>query len=863
MSKKSEPNRTPIEANSESAASATSDICVVENSSDNSAKSLGWHHSPLSSIKPSVSPRSNMSPILSESSTPPSPSRPVSGLKRIIRAPPHPSSPKRPNREIVIAIEKLRPVHKYKFNKPNGNTPNFKFAKEETKFTANSSTPKRSNTQKIDRSQHTLSPKPNKHNQSNKRPSPTSPYNRTLQKSYRTSPQRPPSRPEIVENVVLEKAYSQQQPEHKEQQSHHSTNTSNHHQPLHHQLRELQNHKNQTSLANQHSSPPQISPRSASYICHSQQQPSPLLSKARMQCTPPLTPPLLPTDQPYPVITQNPSPKKPTQQETFERQFQKHIQTFRKSEYVVEPPPYHQISLAPTTPHPEQQQQQSIQSQKLPQPQLANNITTTTAKVITLPSDTTSPLAINKIPSIFIPQIASIEKLFEMIKNSANPINFSTTCGQEGGVRVKCADAASYSNLLELLHNNNIQLHTHQMPQHKGVRIVIKNLHATTPVDSIRSLLSSQGYTTKYINVLKNRFTGIPLNIFEVELDAQTVKNVDDLLKISKLGSQEVTIERQARRIDPVQCHRCQAYGHSKNYCRRAFICMKCAGSHPTSACTKDRGSSGTCANCGKGHVASYKGCPVYKKEREKLLAVRFANQPAAIPSVYQQPADQLPQQHSPHNNQQQQQQRQPLRRPQHAPQQPQVYTEQTLKQQAQTPQLQTPQERPLHMNSPKFLPQIVLAGASSGPHSSPHGNFNRKTYSQITREVAKIPRPQIYTKPNSQMPLRQSQTPLKPSHKQQQQQLQQLKPIHNAPHHLNKQTPTILSSHNLASSNRTLHQQNDLLQIQKDVSNNTQSITRLNDKIDHLLKLVYDHLGPTLSNNQNTANDNANDAKQ
>lgn len=159
-------------------------------------------------------------------------------------------------------------------------------------------------------------------------------------------------------------------------------------------------------------------------------------------------------------------------------------------------------------------------------------------------------------------------------------------------------------------------------------------------------------------------------------------------------------------------------------------------------------------------------------------------------------------------------------------------------------------------MNSPKLLPQIV-------PHTSPHGKFRRKSYNQITREDREMPRSQIYTKPNSQMSPRQAQTLLKPPHKQQQQQLQQLKPIQNAPHHLSKKIPTIHSSHNLASNNRTPHQQNDLIQIQKDVSSNTQSITRLNDKIDHLLKLVYDHLGPTLNNNQNTANDNANDAKQ
>lgn len=858
MSKKRESKDTLPEANSES---TNSDICVVENSLDNSAKSLGWHHSPPSSTKPNYSPRSNVSPILKDIPTPLTPNRPTSGLKRIIRAPIYPHSQKRPNREIVIAIEKLRPVNKFKFYEPNGNSHNLKFATEDIKFTANSSTPKRSDANKTNSRKYNHSPKQNKHNQSDQCPTPTGPPNPIIQKSNRSSPPRPATQPEILTNIVLKKAYDIRPSEQTDQHSHHANNSQNQQQflqQLHEQklaaqqqlqLIEQQLHKSQSSLSKQQLSPPQPSPHPTAEINHTQQlqhEQSTPQAKNKVQSTLPLTPPLHTADHAYPVTAQNQPLKSTSQQETFERQFQKHIKTFRKSEHVVEPPICQQTSSDLTTTHPEQKQHHAIPLQKQSRLQSANDKIPTIATPNTLHSKAPPPIAANKIPSIFIPKIASIESLFGIIQNSANSINYTTTSGQEGGVRVKCADEASYSNLLALLHNNNIHLHTHQMPQDKGVRIVIKNLHATTPVDSIRTLLSNHGYTTKYINLLKNRFTGIPLNMFEVELDAKTIKNVDDLLKINKLGSQEVIIERQAKRSDPVQCHRCQAFGHSKNYCRRAFICMKCAGSHPTTACTKDRSSEGTCANCGKGHVASYKGCPVFKKEREKLLAVRFANQPPGIPTGYQQPNDPSPQQ-QPIQQNLRQQRHQPTNLYQ-SPQQPQLTNAQTPK------QPQKPQARPLYINSPKFPLQIVPSEA----HTTAHSNPNRKTYSQVSRLATGTTISTNHTKPNS------LKLPFKPLHKPQQQQLQQQKTPQNIQYHYQQQPTPIHSENNLASNSQmvTLPQQINLIQIQKDVLSNSQSITQLNDKIDQLIKLVYDHLGPILTNKQNTANDNDNDAK-
>jgi len=63
----------------------------------------------------------------------------------------------------------------------------------------------------------------------------------------------------------------------------------------------------------------------------------------------------------------------------------------------------------------------------------------------------------------------------------------------------------------------------------------------------------------------------------------------ENIFDLKELDNQSVTVELQAKPFDPVQCHRCQAFGHTKNYCRRPFICMICARAHPTTMCPKPK----------------------------------------------------------------------------------------------------------------------------------------------------------------------------------------------------------------------------------------------------------------------------------
>ena len=62
------------------------------------------------------------------------------------------------------------------------------------------------------------------------------------------------------------------------------------------------------------------------------------------------------------------------------------------------------------------------------------------------------------------------------------------------------------------------------------------------------------------------------------------------------------------------QCFNCQSFGHSAKNCRPKQ-CLICGESHSHKGCPNKEARKPECANCKGPHVASYKGCPEYKKQ--------------------------------------------------------------------------------------------------------------------------------------------------------------------------------------------------------------------------------------------------------
>ena len=62
----------------------------------------------------------------------------------------------------------------------------------------------------------------------------------------------------------------------------------------------------------------------------------------------------------------------------------------------------------------------------------------------------------------------------------------------------------------------------------------------------------------------------------------------------------------------PMQCFRCQRFGHKAQGCNLQAKCVKCAGDHNTRECIKDPISPATCSNCNGAHPENYCQCPKY-----------------------------------------------------------------------------------------------------------------------------------------------------------------------------------------------------------------------------------------------------------
>jgi hypothetical protein len=71
----------------------------------------------------------------------------------------------------------------------------------------------------------------------------------------------------------------------------------------------------------------------------------------------------------------------------------------------------------------------------------------------------------------------------------------------------------------------------------------------------------------------------------------------------------------------PLQCKRCQRFGHTQRNCRYAPRCVACGEPHPSGECSTPRQQL-KCCSCGGNHTANYRGCAKWK-DAEGALAKR------------------------------------------------------------------------------------------------------------------------------------------------------------------------------------------------------------------------------------------------
>lgn len=223
-----------------------------------------------------------------------------------------------------------------------------------------------------------------------------------------------------------------------------------------------------------------------------------------------------------------------------------------------------------------------------------------------------------KPPPIFIPDVADVGKMVINLCKIIDKQEFSFKSLNDGQIRLAIKSIDSYRKVVKYLEEKNKSFHTFQLKQERAFRVVIKNLHHSTPIADIKAHLLLAGYQVRSVRNIISRRTRFPLPMFFVDLDPNP--NNANIFTITKMDNAIIEVVSPKHFDDVVQCHRCQEFGHTKSYCKKAFKCVKCGLGHPTTACQKTREEPPRCINCLQAHAASYRGCAVYQHIVKKRL---------------------------------------------------------------------------------------------------------------------------------------------------------------------------------------------------------------------------------------------------
>ena len=145
-----------------------------------------------------------------------------------------------------------------------------------------------------------------------------------------------------------------------------------------------------------------------------------------------------------------------------------------------------------------------------------------------------------KPPPIFIPDVADIKNMVENFLKVISSEDFTYKSLKDGQVRLMLKSVDSYRKIVKHLDNKNIKFHTYQLKQERAFRVVVKNLHFSTPIESIKDELENLGHKVRNIANVKSRVTKNPLSIF---VDLEPSSDNKDVYKVKFLFNAVVKIE--------------------------------------------------------------------------------------------------------------------------------------------------------------------------------------------------------------------------------------------------------------------------------------------------------------------------------
>lgn len=238
-------------------------------------------------------------------------------------------------------------------------------------------------------------------------------------------------------------------------------------------------------------------------------------------------------------------------------------------------------------------------------------------------NDNTEATVIQRVPKpppIFIKQLNNFPLMCKQLDERLGKEAYICINRREN-TKIMPTSADSYRGIIKYLTETKASFYTYQLKEERSLRVVIRNLHHTTPKETIKEELTEMGFkVTNVSNVISlrdnNETKRVPLPLFFVDIEISPF--APQIYQITKLCHTKVKVEKPNPRKEIVQCHHCQEYGHTKTYCHQIPRCVKCGGTHKSQECRKSPDVPAVCALCTQNHPANYKGCEVYQQIKRR-----------------------------------------------------------------------------------------------------------------------------------------------------------------------------------------------------------------------------------------------------
>ena len=146
--------------------------------------------------------------------------------------------------------------------------------------------------------------------------------------------------------------------------------------------------------------------------------------------------------------------------------------------------------------------------------------------------------------------------------------------------------------------------------------VVFKGVSCRISLDEFKEQLDFNKMTYAEAERMKSKRSGkeLPFIILKRNDPKQAEALISDSFVCRKTGI-IYKVEEFCNQPSIQQCFQCQDFGHSAQNCTNNPKCVVCGEAHSPKNFPQKETRKLKCANCREPHVASYRGCPVYKEQ--------------------------------------------------------------------------------------------------------------------------------------------------------------------------------------------------------------------------------------------------------